>query len=213
MNINDLLNLGTEDLRRLTKQKAGDILKQFAPQFYKSVETTKKWFTSRGLDVPYNFAEKTVTGVRSWSKADVSYNEKESLGRMKSKIRTIQKFYSSTRTSPEGIKQMIKEFRARIYTKMGKPEKANTRIGSYKKWYNFSNKFWEIADRFMELHPEIPPSEAITYLNEYVSEMDMEEFMNRDMDTILSDLNQRIKKEEKNFDLGQISFFDEEGNQ
>lgn len=145
-------NLSSDDIRNLTYEKAIQILNEYTPIAKKQVRDVRKFFESRGIELPQNFSETDVFHQRSWSnyKFDYPKNDRTKINLLKNKVSTLTKFFNSSLTSVEGYKKFIKDFRAGILKQAG-IDPASTRFNSYKAWAEKANTYWRIYEKVQNM--------------------------------------------------------------
>lgn len=219
--ITKLKSIGTEELAKMNRQEVLKLLKQTAPRVeakrQKAVNQLDKW----GIN-PFNYREGADSKtVRSWRNTSFDYSPNESLGKLKSRVRTMQRFVNSNATSVEGIKESIKNAVNRYYQLLGKepPKKI-----IYANQFNNVAKFWDTIDKLRELRQSRNNWGSVgstRAFEEIAMEMNNKDF-DGDINKLLNHLEEFIKDEYETAEEERIqntprefttsSFFDEEGN-
>lgn len=218
--ISELKSIGTEELAKMNRQEVLKLLKKTAPRIeakrQRSIEQLNKW----GIDT-FSYRQTDSKTVRSWRNTSFDYSEDENLGKLKSRVRLMQKFINSGTTTVEGIKQSIKSGIERYYKLMGISEPKTFSYANYAKQLK---NFWDTIDKLRELKGSKNNWGSLgsaKVFSQVAQEINNSEFDN-DVVKLLDKIEEYISNEYEKSEKEQIqntprefttsSFFDEEGN-
>lgn len=217
--IEDFINLTIDEINSITKNDAQKLLDKFYPIAEVNREETINFFESRGIELPENFRDtsKSTGTYKSWQNVDFSYTGKERIGTLRGKLRELQRFFKSSKTTATNYKNFIKDFRTKFLEQSGAKYISN-RIGSYKKWFDKSKKYWSIYNKVSEL-AEVTTSYSSSQVQAMIANV-MQDRRFRNEEDILDEVMKRltVEYERKQSErtpkfTTQSSFFDdEEGN-
>lgn len=180
--ISQLTGITTEELNNMSKFDMIKIINRFAPIAERRRDTIVNFFDRNQIEPPTNYGYENKVGMRSWRLANFRASIADSAGKMKSKIRLLQKYLDSNSSTLSGIKRQEREMFYGLAKRAGVPtytdKYGNIRINTLSKQYReFSNAisslssingkgnsfakryegsqiFWEIIDKVKEIYKD-----------------------------------------------------------
>lgn len=119
--ISQLAGIGTEELNKMTKQDMYAIIQRYAPIAENRRDNIVSFFDKIGIEPPFAYGNENRTGMRSWKLANFNVSPTDSAGKMKSTIRTLQNYLSSSTSSLRGLSSLETNIRTSFAIRAGLP--------------------------------------------------------------------------------------------
>lgn len=176
--ISQLTGITTEELNNMSKFDMIKIINRFAPIAERRRDAIVNFFDKNQIEPPTNYGYENKVGMRSWRLANFRASIADSAGKMKSKVRLLQKYLDSNSSTLSGIKRQEREMYYSLAKRVGVDtyknnngiEKVNTLSKSYKEFadainqlsgkngfvgrYKSTKLLWEIIDKASELYKD-----------------------------------------------------------
>lgn len=180
--ISQLTGITTEELNNMSKFDMIKIINRFAPIAERRRDTIVRFFDKNQIEPPTNYGYENKVGMRSWRLANFRASIADSAGKMKSKIRLLQKYLDSDSSTLSGIKRQEQEMFYGLAKRVGVPtytdrygnERILTLSKEYKEFqkalssltgfhevdnkyaqrYENTRLFWEIIDKVKEIYKD-----------------------------------------------------------
>ena len=119
--ISQLTGIGTEELNKMKKSEMYTIIQKYATIAEERRDKIVSFFDNIGVEPPFAYGNRNTMGMRSWRLANFNVDETDSIGKMKSTIRTLQNYLSSNVSTLKGLNKLERDIRTSFAIRAGVP--------------------------------------------------------------------------------------------